>query len=290
MGKVRNKRDCTAPWKGSFRVMYQRPEMCYDKEEAMPGVRSEGGGAMKCTEVGKAGRIHRQRRLPFFCLALVSAFLILLAAGCGIQRTPGGVMRPGAETLGYTVFRLDWQPVGVDKRQDTALKQARDRRDANQFALWIENDRREYIRTLAVTEEAARQAWDGYSTGLNRWFINAGFLGRQQWKDINAAIVPVPADTRLQYTWYGDSFNGSEALPAGTYRYCVEACYGKEPSAYYEGVFVMGDRPDHSVAAVVGIAPDPALVRNVTADFVPDRSAFFGIAGFKKSLKAFLSR
>ena len=182
-----------------------------------------------------------QRRLPFFCLALVSAFLILLAAGCGIQRTPGGVMRPGAETLGYTVFRLDWQPVGVDKRQDTALKQARDRRDPNQFALWIENDRREYIRTLAVTEEAARQAWDGYSTGLNRWFINAGFLGRQQWKDINAAIVPVPADTRLQYTWYGDSFNGSEALPAGTYRYCVEACYGKEPSAYYEGVFMVLD-------------------------------------------------
>ncbi len=263
--------------------------MCYDKKEAQPG-RGEGEGTMKRTEAGRKSRGRRHRHLPLFCLVLASVFLILAAAGCGIQRTPGGVMRPGAETLGYTVFRLDWQPVGIDKRQDTALKQARDRRDPNQFALWIENDRREYVRTLAVTEEAARQAWDGYSTGLNRWFINAGVLDRQQWKDINAAIVPVPADTRLQYTWYGDNFNGSEALPAGTYHYCVEACYGKEPSVYYEGRFVMGDRPDHSVAAAVGKVPDPALVRNVTADYVPDRSAFFGIAGFKKSLKAFLSR
>ncbi|XOQ52872.1 MAG: DUF4136 domain-containing protein [Succiniclasticum sp.] len=220
--------------------------------------------------------------LAAFCGML---FLAVFLAGCGVQRAPGGVMRPSAETSGYTVFRFDWNPRGLSPRQNLPLVQSRDRQDPNQFALWLETEQGQYIRTLAVTEDTALRGWDGRPSTLPHWQAKAGFQAREQWKDVNATIVSVFAEPEQTFVWYGDTFNGSQALPDGTYRYCLEAAWGSDLAVYYVGTVKLGSIRNHSFALPAGPVPSRPLVAGLTAEFIPSQGHFFGMQAWKDSWK-----
>jgi hypothetical protein len=219
--------------------------------------------------------------LAAFCGML---FLAVFLAGCGVQRAPGGVMRPSAETSGYTVFRFDWNPRGLSPRQNLPLVQSRDRQDPiSSRCGWRRS--RDSTSARWPSQKIPPYGLDGRPSTLPHWQAKAGFQAREQWKDVNATIVSVFAEPEQTFVWYGDTFNGSQALPDGTYRYCLEAAWGSDLAVYYVGTVKLGSIRNHSFALPAGPVPSRPLVAGLTAEFIPSQGHFFGMQAWKDSWK-----
>ncbi|MCH4158324.1 MAG: hypothetical protein LKF34_07000 [Acidaminococcaceae bacterium] len=188
--------------------------------------------------------------------------LLLVCAGCAlgvVTRAPGGVPKPSVPTLGLVKFTF---PVH---------RQAGDRED--QYALWLENPRTgTHFKTLAVTSYVATQGFKKDPGILPVWEQHAGivFMIGPREKDVNVMLVPTPPSGTRTYLWYCDNDAGTEAMPAGTYRYYLEGNSRKKAHVLYAGSITIGTKPDRSQAlaeTVTGVQPQ--VVGTVQAAFIP---------------------
>ena len=87
---------------------------------------------------------------------------------------------------------------------------------ANQFAVWIENDKGELIKTLFVTAFTAGKGWEKRPDALVAW------RKAVQEKPVDAVSGATPKSGRQEFVWELDDRAGN-SVPDGKYKLRLEA-------------------------------------------------------------------
>ncbi len=103
----------------------------------------------------------------------------------------------------------------------------------NQFAVWIENESGEYVKTLFVTKFTADIGYLERKDALPNWVEQSG-IERGGPRDIDAVTGATPSSGERSYTWNLTDQNGNP-VPQGIYRYFVEGTLRWESRVLYTG-------------------------------------------------------
>jgi len=102
---------------------------------------------------------------------------------------------------------------------------------SNQFAVWIEDARGNYIKTLYATKFTAAGGWKKREMSLPVW-VKQSKLSEMTKTQIDAVSGPTPKNGLLKYNWDGTDAAGKAVSP-GEYKVKVEATLRNENQALY---------------------------------------------------------
>jgi hypothetical protein len=105
---------------------------------------------------------------------------------------------------------------------------------SNQFAVWIEDARGNYVKTLYATRFTATGGWERRPQSILQWVKQSG-LAKLSKPQIDAFTGPTPKPGKLTYRWDGTNQTGAMA-PAGEYRLFLEATLRNENRVVYSAV------------------------------------------------------
>jgi hypothetical protein len=119
---------------------------------------------------------------------------------------------------------------------------------SNQFAIWIENDRGQYIKTLYATRYTANGGWKRRESSIPVWVKQSG-LSDMTSAQVDAVSGATPKAGTLTYTWDGTDSRGA-TVPAGDYVVILEGTLRWENQVYYRAPIRLGRG---SAAATVSV-------------------------------------
>jgi hypothetical protein len=191
-------------------------------------------------------------------VVLVSMLLICLGAfsGCGNEKSASTTPKNDIVTLGKVDINFDYV-----KQQGMG---------SNQFAVWIEDAKGNYIKTLGVTKFVATKGYKTREMALLNW-VKLAKRSEMNNKEVEAITKATPNTGGQIYVWDCTDANG-KAVVAGEYRYVVEACRYMEDYDLFSGKVAVGKNTVTSKAEMktVGDAlKNKSMITNVTAKFVP---------------------
>ena len=121
----------------------------------------------------------------------------------------------------------------------------------NQFAVWIEDNRGNFVKTLYATKFTASGGWSKRPQSIPLWVSRSGLSGLDK-KDIDAFSGATPRTGTISYRWDGTDKNGNNVAP-GEYRVLLEATLKEDTKVLYSSPFTLGGssteaelRPDYS--------------------------------------------
>ena len=168
------------------------------------------------------------------------AGLLVLFAGCsmlGMKAEKSSQEAKGNVTIGFTLTRISG-------------------RASNQYAVWIEDEDGQLVRTLFVTDYMARkQGWMVREQTLITWQNIADVKNIPQ-KDIDAVSGATPQAGRQSIVWDMKDAAG-KAVAAGTYVYRIEGSLLWENTEMWTGRIRVGGARESS-RAKVSYFPDGA--------------------------------
>lgn len=88
----------------------------------------------------------------------------------------------------------------------------------NQFAIWVEDDSGNFVKTLYVTKFTAKKGYKNRPDALPEWVVKANPAKN----GVDAASGSTPKAGSLSYTWNLTDATG-KTVKAGNYRICFEA-------------------------------------------------------------------
>ncbi len=141
---------------------------------------------------------------------------------------------------------------------------------SNQFAVWIEDSNGRYIKTLYTTRFTAKGGWQRRPQSLPGWVKASQPLNFSSDK-IDAITGATPSSGNLYYFWDCKDENGI-MLPAGEYKYIVEATLRWDNRVIYAGTIKTGGQAQQSQASSEYFGDseqDRGMVTNVTARYIP---------------------
>jgi hypothetical protein len=109
---------------------------------------------------------------------------------------------------------------------------------SNQFAVWVENDKGQYIKTLYATRYTANGGWSRRPSSIPVWVKQSG-LSDMTKTQIDALAGATPRTGTLTYTWDGTDSRGA-AVPAGNYVIILEGTLRWENQVYYRAPIRLG--------------------------------------------------
>ncbi len=189
----------------------------------------------------------RARRL--LCILVIPVLLLLCACAKTPRATPPAT---GKVTISYDLLRLN-------------------RIASNQLAVWIEDEKGNYVKTIYATAFMAKGGYRSRPECCPTWVKAAG------WKDAAAAEVdavsgPTQKAGRITLAWDCRDRSGKPVPPA-TYVVKLEGTIFWENRVIYEApVSVGGARvqvkpaPEYSPAAAKDVGE---MVKNVVVEFIP---------------------
>jgi hypothetical protein len=110
---------------------------------------------------------------------------------------------------------------------------------SNQFAVWIEDARGGYVKTLYATKFTATGGWKKRELSVPLWVKQSGLSGMNK-SQIDALTGPTPRAGTLRYVWDGTNQAGLAAA-AGVYRVFVEATLRNENRVLYTADITLGE-------------------------------------------------
>ena len=192
----------------------------------------------------------------FFQETVFIAGLLVLFAGCsmlGMKAEKSSQETKGSVTIGFTLTRISG-------------------RASNQYAVWIEDEDGQLVRTLFVTDYMARkQGWKVREQTLITWQNIADVKNIPQ-KDIDAVSGATPQAGRQSIVWDMKDAAG-KAVAAGTYVYRIEGSLLWENTEMWTGRIRVGGARESS-RAKVSYFPDGAdkmertLISDVSAVYI----------------------
>ncbi|MDR3562587.1 MAG: DUF2271 domain-containing protein [Negativicutes bacterium] len=188
----------------------------------------------------------------------------------GIRKIKMGVWLVGVLLLvSATVAGAATQPAATISFDFTRI----DNVATNQYAVWIEDSKGYYVRTLSATHFAATGGFNRRPDTLPLW------VGVSQWGkyfpadldaisaatkttagssgEVDAVSTATPPTGAVVVNWDLKDSKG-QMVPAGTYTYKIEGNIYKAGRVVWTGTIKVGDGPNSSVA---------------TAQYLPDKAA-----------------
>ena len=121
----------------------------------------------------------------------------------------------------------------------------------NQFAVWIEDSRGNFVKTLYATKFTASGGWAKRPQSIPLWVDRSGLSALDK-KDVDAFSGATPRTGNLSYRWDGTDKNGN-AVALGDYRVLLEATLKEDTKVLYSASFALGGesagtelRPEYS--------------------------------------------
>ena len=109
---------------------------------------------------------------------------------------------------------------------------------SNQFAIWIEDSRGNFTKTIYATRFTASGGWARRSMSIPVWVEKSG-LSSMARSEVDAFTGATPRAGTLSYSWDGRDKNGNP-LPAGEYRVFLEATLREANRVLYCATFTLG--------------------------------------------------
>ncbi|MEV0821826.1 DUF2271 domain-containing protein [Nonomuraea rubra] len=142
---------------------------------------------------------------------------------------------------------------------------------SNQLAIWIEDARGRYVRTLFATSFTANGGFERRPMSLPLWRQASGWESATD-SEVKAASRPAQESGRQSVYWDTTDRSG-KPVPPGSYTYRVEGNVVWEKRVLFTGSIEVGDTPHASLARVEFLPADtgqePALVADVRAGYSP---------------------
>ena len=145
---------------------------------------------------------------------------------------------------------------------------------SNQFAIWIEDEKGAFVRTLFVTDFVGRRAgWKARPQATANW-VKASDAKNTPQKDIDAVSGATPRNGTFTVTWDLKDRNGKPVAP-GIYRYLAEGTIYFENTVMWTGTIRMGGAHDSTTATSsytpAGAEKEGTLISAVSAVYEPPK-------------------
>lgn len=143
---------------------------------------------------------------------------------------------------------------------------------SNQFAVWIEDDEGNFVKTLYVTDFTARGGYKNRKESIPTW-VKKSNAAETPRADLDAVSGATPQTGNLTYTWDCTDQNGNP-VSGGNYRFVVEGTLFWESGVLYSGIIAVDENQKSTVAAVAEYSSEDAKNKNmigaVTAVYIPE--------------------
>uniref|UniRef100_A0A7V4DH71 DUF2271 domain-containing protein n=1 Tax=Candidatus Caldatribacterium californiense TaxID=1454726 RepID=A0A7V4DH71_9BACT len=187
----------------------------------------------------------------------------------------GSVLRMSRDTLPEptTIWILEKEGPSMEQRGvlEITLDFERQRTIAsNQYAVWIEDEEGNLVKTLYVTRFTGRGGYRQRPDCLPTWVKKANPASLPP-QTVDAITSATPQSGRQMYTWDGKDENG-HPVPPGTYRFFVEATLFWSSRVLFSGTFAYGEGSVEDIPITVeyfGERHNEGMITNVRARVVP---------------------
>jgi hypothetical protein len=105
---------------------------------------------------------------------------------------------------------------------------------SNQFAVWVEDARGNYVKTIYATRFTANGGWQRRPQSILQW-VKQSSLSKMSKSQIDVFSGATPKSGNLTYRWDGTNQAGAVAA-AGEYRIFLEATLRNENRVVYSAV------------------------------------------------------
>ena len=151
---------------------------------------------------------------------------------------------------------------------------------SNQYAVWIESAKGQYIKTLYATQWTARGGYKTRPDALSFWVSRVNRASMSE-TEVDAVSGATPKTGPQTYTWDLTDNNG-ELVPAGEYMFLVEGTLRWKNFVIYTGIITISDTPE-TVTADRGViyeksdnykelteeSTENSMIGTVTVTFTP---------------------
>lgn len=134
---------------------------------------------------------------------------------------------------------------------------------SNQFAVWIEDAKGQFVKTLYVTRWTTNGGWRRRSAAIPVWVKQSG-LSEVPLEMIDTVSGATPRTGVLTYVWDGTDIRGA-SVPAGDYVLVIEGNLRWENMVYCRAPFRLGQGVS-SVRVNTEYTGDAAAERSMIAD------------------------
>ena len=142
---------------------------------------------------------------------------------------------------------------------------------SNQIAVWVEDARGNYIKTIYITDfTGRREGWKKREYSLSNWQRKANAININQ-DEIDAVSEATPKEGNINIIWDCKDNNGN-FVRDGNYKIVVEATIYQDNNVLYTAEINIGDRENSQIAvpkySKAG-AKDIDIIKNVKVSFNP---------------------
>lgn len=152
---------------------------------------------------------------------------------------------------------------------------------SNQFAVWIEDMNGKYVNTLYATRYTATGGYKDRPDSIALWVEKSGIAAMPDYY-VDAISGATPQSGKQSFTWNLKDIDG-ETVPPGEYKIFVEGTLRWKNSVLYScTIDISGDAAtveadadfvyaeSSNQAALTSGSPENAMIRAVTASYVPN--------------------
>lgn len=186
-----------------------------------------------------------------FFIALITAFLL---AGCTIENS--------AELQSLNPSTSAISSLGDVKVSFSYVRQ--DGIATNQFAVWVEDEEGNLVKTLYVTDFTAKGGYKKRKEALPTW-VNQSKIADKSKKDIDAISGATPETGILSYAW-DCTDHGGNPVSDGEYKFFVEGTLFWESRVLYSGIIHVGGDSITNITAAADFNTENSKNNNMISE------------------------
>lgn len=195
-------------------------------------------------------------------LAFLLIAIVTMTAGCG--QIPGKDSKDNAAASQITENEGGTVQISFPfTKQDITA--------SNQFAVWIENAKGDFIKTLFVTDFTASGGYEQRSEALPAWVERSGIKSKIS-SNIDAFSGATPTTGAQEFSWDCKGKNG-KVVSDGTYHFYVEATLHWNSRVLYTGEITIGGAKNSVKASAEYFGadiPEKDMIGEVSAIYLPN--------------------
>jgi len=215
---------------------------------------------MSITLIGFPGENGGCAMLKKILLVIMLVLCLGSFSGCGNEKSAA---KPETTTAKNAIVTLGKVDITFNYVKQQGM-------GSNQFAVWIEDAKGNYIKALGVTKFVATKGYKTREMALLNW-VKKAKRSEMNSKEVEAITKATPNTGEQTYVWDCTDANG-KAVVEGEYRYVVEACRYMENYDLFSGKVIVSKVPVTTKAefkTVGDTEKNKAMITDVTAKFVP---------------------